>query len=104
MLISPLLLHMGIPPEVKFPYSQTFLAFLFFQFIFSLRKLTGNYRLVNGCAGVSRDMFFDGFLLINNVIISVLAVRDGTKRGSPHLCHYLLLSVNPWSGGCTEGH
>ena len=100
MLISPLLLQVGITPEVT--SNSIFNHFHFIMFVLNCQE----YLFLLSCldAGNSSNLFFHGVLLSYNVIISVCIVGHGTDRHCPHLGHSLFCCITSWIGSGAESN
>lgn len=94
MLISPILLQIGISPQVSifFPFLSTELT--------NFTSLTA--LLYYLCSGNSSYLFIHGILFINNVSCSVLDVGHGAHIQRPRLRYHLLCCITCGIDGGAE--
>lgn len=99
MLISPLLLQVGVSPEVKSTLIHLILMILIF--------LTVKNMLINNShsgAGNGSNLFVHGVLLVFHVGISVLVTGHGARRYCTHLRHRVLRCIASRTGGAAESN
>lgn len=99
MLISPLLLQVGVAPEVKSTLIHLIFMILIFQNVKNM--LINNSHSGEGNGG---NLFVHGILLVFHVSISVLVTGRGARRYCTHLRRRVLRCIASRTGGAAESN